>query len=84
MSQNENIDFVKFNHLLNSKKITINYLKRKCLSLSQKCRKQKNFKISNKEKKFIENNLATSILNITVKQKLPSFIYWSAKKINNT
>ena len=78
------IDIIKLNHWLNTRKITIQFIKDKQSSLAKKLKLKKNFKISSKELFFINSKLSIPSEKIILQNKIPDYLYWSKNKIEKT
>ena len=78
------IDIIKLNHWLNTRKITIQFIKNKQKSLYNKLKIKKNFRISSKEIFFINSDLLIPTEKIILQNEIPDYIYWSKAKIEKT
>jgi hypothetical protein len=78
------LDIIKINHWLNARKLTMNFFKDKNKRLYKKISKNKNFKATHSEIKFLLNNLNLDENDIILKKTLPEFIIHSKKKISST
>ena len=82
--ENLEVDILKLNHFLNARKITTKQILSKNKSLYKKLVVNKNFKPNKKEIKFLEKKIIIPLSNISVKKKLPDYIFWNYKKIKKT
>ncbi len=78
------VDFTKFNHWLNARKITSKFINNKQKTLSRKLRSKKNFKVNSKELNFINSNLSIPTEKIILQKKIPDYILWNKSKIDKT
>ena len=82
--ENLEVDILKLNHFLNARKITTKQILSKNKSLYKKLVVNKNFKPNKNEIKFLEKKIIIPLSNISVKKKLPDYIFWNYKKIKKT
>ena len=78
------LDIYKVNHWMNARKITLNLLKKKKKNLYNKLIKKKKFSINTKELEFFKKYLDVHQNDIVLKEKLPSYIFYSREKIFST
>ena len=78
------IDFIKLNHWLNARKITIKLIDKKQNTLAKKLSLKKNFSISPRELDFINTDLSIPTEKIEVQNKIPDYILWTKSKIDKT
>ena len=74
------IDSVKMNHWLNARKMTTHIIAKDNKNLANKIQKEKNFSASPKEIIYLSKKLNITSHDITVRKKLPEFIFSSKKK----
>jgi 2-hydroxyethylphosphonate dioxygenase len=78
------IDILKLNHWLNARKITKQHILVKSKSLYKKISTNKNFDANFSEIRFLEEKISIPLQKITVKEKLPDYIFWSSEKVKKT
>ncbi len=78
------VDIYKINHWMNARKVTLNLFKKKKKNLYNKLIKKKNFLINTKELDFFKKYLDVHQNDIVLKEKLPSYIFFSKEKIFST
>ena len=78
------LDIIKINHWLNARKLTINSFKIKQLKLYKKLKKNKNFKSSNNEIKYLLKILNVNKSDLILKKILPEYIFMTKKQILST
>ena len=78
------IDVLKLNHWLNARKVTLPLIKKRHNNLYDKIKKKKNFPINTKELNFLKSYLNIQQHDISLKKKLPDYIFYSKEKILST
>ena len=75
------IDAIKINHWLNARKVTTPMIAKNNRKLVTKIIKKKDFSVNYKEIKYLTKILNISFSEITKKENLPEYIFYSKKKI---